>query len=67
MTILTQAAGKVPALSGIPIERLAQHCQDPATLAAVISLAYNQGYQLGREQAQRDYSTMFAGQRQNNS
>jgi len=55
--------GQIPALSGIPIERLAQHCQDPATLAAVISLAFNQGYQLGLEQAHRGYNAMFAGQR----
>jgi len=64
MTIVTQAEKKeIPALSGIPIERLVQHCQDPATLAAVISLAFNQGYKLGLEQAHRGYSTMFAGQR----
>jgi hypothetical protein len=64
----TQTENKeIPALSGIPIERLAQHCQDPATLAAVISLAYNQGYKLGREQAHRDYSTMFQSQRKSDN
>jgi len=63
MTIIAQTR-EVPALTGIPTERLVQHCQDPAVLASVISLAYNQGYKVGQEQAHRYYTTMFAGQRE---
>ena len=51
-----------PTLANIPIGDLAKHCQDPTMLATVVSLAYNQGYKLGQEQAHRYYSMMLAGQ-----
>ena len=48
-------------LAGIPIGDLAKHCQDPAMLATVVSLAYNQGYALGQEHVHR-YYRMLGGE-----
>lgn len=59
---MTATDTAAPTLAGIPIGDLAQHCQDPTMLATVVSLAYNQGYKLGQEQAHRYYSTMMARQ-----
>jgi hypothetical protein len=53
---------ELPALADIPISDLAQHCQDPSMLTTIISLAFNQGYKLGQEQAHRYYNMMFKGQ-----
>lgn len=42
--------------------KLAKQCQDPRLLTTVLSIAYNQGYKIGQEQAHRFYRMMFAGQ-----
>ena len=59
---MTTTDTAAPTLAGIPIGDLAKHCHDPAMLATVVSLAYNQGYKLGQEQTHRYYGTMLARQ-----
>jgi len=46
----------------IPIITLAVMCQRPETLATVISIAVNEGYRAGQQQAHKYYRMMFAGQ-----
>jgi len=45
-----------------PIVKLAGMCQRPERLAAIVSIAWNEGYKLGQEQAHRYYRMMLAGQ-----
>jgi len=49
-------------LGDIPLAKLATLCRNPKTLATALSIAYNQGYKIGQEQAHRFYGMMFAGQ-----
>ncbi len=42
-----------------PIAQLAKHCNDPAFLTAVISLAWNLGYALGQRRMAEDTNKAF--------
>ena len=44
----------------IPLGQLANYSDDPEVLAAVISLAYQQGINVGLQKAHQRYHTLFA-------
>jgi len=52
---------EVTTLADIPVAELAKHCDDPAMLATVVSLAYNLGYRLGQRTAHEHYNRIFKG------
>ena len=43
------------------IAKLAEHCNDPKFLAAVLSLAFNLGTQIGQHRINRAYNEMLRG------
>ena len=45
----------------IPYDQLVQIAADPKGLALIISVAFNQGIQLGRNQTHAGYNRMFKG------
>ena len=45
----------------LPFPKLAELCKDPAFLAQVISVAYNEGMRLGKLQTNNGYNQMFKG------
>ena len=55
---LEEIAGDI---SNIPFDKLVEIAADPRGLALIISVAFNSGIQLGRQQTHQGYNRMFKG------